>query len=116
MAKKLLSDQFSEPLNGATTARVDIHAGDGNLTIDRLDGEQALASGILQYLENQAPPKRTLVSRDDQASLSLRGTVQNNAGPIFPGRPATGRPNGKSTSIQRSRLKLQPTATAATSS
>jgi predicted membrane protein len=75
MAKKVLTDNLSEPLNGATTARVDIHAGDGNLTIDRLTGgEQVLASGTLQYLENQGLPTRTLVSNNGQATLTLRGS------------------------------------------
>ena len=75
MAKKVLTDNLSEPLNGVTTARVDINAGDGNLTIDRLTGgEQVLASGRLQYLENQGLPTRTLVSSGDQATLTLRGS------------------------------------------
>lgn len=74
MAKNLFSDNFSELLNGATTARIDIHAGDGNLTIDRLNGEeQSLASGALQYLEKQGAPTRTLVSNNGQATLTLRG-------------------------------------------
>ena len=74
MAKKIFTDTFSEPLNGATTARVEISAGDGNLTIDPLiDGELLLASGTLQYLEKQGAPTRTLVSRDDQAALTLKG-------------------------------------------
>jgi hypothetical protein len=73
MAKKVLSERFMEPLNGATSAKVDIHAGDGNLRIDRLNGEQALASGTLQYQENQETPRRTLVSSSDQVSLSMQG-------------------------------------------
>lgn len=74
MAKIILTDNFSEPLNDATTARVNIHAGDGNLTIDGLSGgEQVLASGRLQYLENQGLPTRNLVSGNGQATLSLMG-------------------------------------------
>ncbi len=74
MAKNVLTDQLSEPLNGATTARVDIHAGDGNLTIDRLTGsQQLLATGTLQYFEKQGPPTRTMVSKDGQATLALVG-------------------------------------------
>ena len=74
MAKNVLTDNLSEPLNGATTAKIDINAGDGNLTIDRLTGgEQVLASGTLQYFENQGPPTRTLVSSNGQATLTLRG-------------------------------------------
>lgn len=74
MAKKVFVDQFSEPLNGAKTARIDIHAGDGNLTIGRLAaGEAALANGILQYLENQGKPVKTLVSNSGHATLTLKG-------------------------------------------
>jgi hypothetical protein len=74
MAKNVLTDNFSEPLNGATTAKVDINAGDGNLTIDLLaGGEPVLASGTLQYLENQGLPTRTLVTSNGQATLTLRG-------------------------------------------
>lgn len=74
MAKIVLTEEFSEPLNGAITAKVDIHAGDGNLTIDRLTGsEPVLANGTLQYLESQSPPTRNLISSNDQASLTLKG-------------------------------------------
>jgi len=74
MTKKVLSDTFSEPLNGVTTAMIDINAGDGNLTIDPLiGGESLLASGTLQYLEKQGAPTRSLVSRDGQAALTLKG-------------------------------------------
>jgi hypothetical protein len=72
--KKVLTHNLSEPLVGATTALIDINVGDGNLTIDPLTGgEQVLASGTLQYLENQGLPTRTLVSGDGQATLTLRG-------------------------------------------
>ncbi len=74
IAKNVLVHNLSEPLNGATTAIVDIHAGDGNLLIDRLtDGEQLLASGTLQYFEKQGLPTRSLVSSNGQAALTLRG-------------------------------------------
>ena len=36
MAKNVLTENFSESVDGATTAKVDINAGDGNLTIDGL--------------------------------------------------------------------------------
>jgi len=74
MAKNMLTDNLLEPLNEATTAKVDINAGDGNLTIDRLTGDaQVLASGTLQYFENQGLPTRTLVSSNGQATLTLKG-------------------------------------------
>ncbi len=74
MANNVLTDEFFVPLNEAKTARVDIHAGDGNLAIDALAaGEQALASGRLQYFENQGLPARKLDANGDQVTLTLRG-------------------------------------------
>ena len=75
MAKNVLTYNLSEPLNGATTAKVDINARDGNLTIDRLTGgEQVLASGTLQYLENQGLPTRSVNTSNGQATLTLRAS------------------------------------------
>jgi hypothetical protein len=74
MAKNILIDNFSEPLNGATTARIDINAGDGNLTIDRFtDGEQALASGTLQYFEKQGQPTHSVNADNGQVTFTLKG-------------------------------------------
>jgi hypothetical protein len=74
VSKDVLTDKLSEPLNGVTTARVNIHVGDGNLVIDRLIGsEQMLASGTLQYFKNQGLPTRSLDSSDGHANLTLRG-------------------------------------------
>jgi hypothetical protein len=74
MAKNMLTDKLSETLNGATAAKFDIHAGDGNLIIDCLTGgEPVLASGQLQYFERQGRPKRSLVSSHDQVTLTLKG-------------------------------------------
>lgn len=73
MAKNTLSENFTEPLNDATTAKIDIHAGDGNLTIDRSHGSE-LASGTLQYLEDQDPPTRTSSTTNGEAALNLRGS------------------------------------------
>lgn len=71
---KVLVDSLSEPLNGATTAKVDINTHSGNLTIDRLaTGEPVLASGTLQYLENQSLPTRSVSSNNGEATLTLRG-------------------------------------------
>jgi hypothetical protein len=73
MAKNVLTDNFVEPLDGVTTASFDIHAGDGNLSIDRLSGDEALlAGGALQYFEKQGRPTRTLTSRPGQVTLALR--------------------------------------------
>jgi hypothetical protein len=74
MTKNVLTDNFSEPLNEALTAKVDIHAGDGNLTVDQLaGGEQLLASGTIQYFGDQGLPTRKLVSSNGQATFTLRG-------------------------------------------
>src|SRR5512145_2819844 len=72
MAKKLLTENLSEPLNGATLAKVDVNVADGNLTIDRLtNGAQLLASGTLQYLEGQSLPTRSLSTVDGRSTLTL---------------------------------------------
>jgi len=74
MAKKVYIHNLSEALPDATAAKFDIHAGDGNLTIDGLPGsEQVLASGTLEYLENQQIPAQDLVSSSGLANLTLRG-------------------------------------------
>ncbi len=73
MANKVLNESLSVPLDGATTAKVEIHSGTGNLTIGRLAaGEPALASGSLQRLEKQEPPMRTLDVSGGQATLTLK--------------------------------------------
>lgn len=73
MAKKVLTHNLSEPLAGATTAKVDVNVADGNLTIDKLaNGEQVLASGTLQYLESQGLPTRSVNTVNGRATLMLR--------------------------------------------
>jgi cell wall-active antibiotic response 4TMS protein YvqF len=75
MAKPILTETLAEPLNDTTTAKVEIQAGDGNLTIDGLtSGEALLASGTLQYVEEKGLPVRMLVSRNGQATLTLKGS------------------------------------------
>lgn len=70
---KVLAQELSEPLAGATAARFDIYAGSGNLTIDPLSSsDQLLASGTLQYQENLGQPARTLESSNGQANLTLK--------------------------------------------
>ncbi|HEX6035035.1 MAG TPA: hypothetical protein VFY83_11390, partial [Anaerolineales bacterium] len=73
MAKKVLTHNLSEPLDGATTAKVDVNVADGNLTIDKLaNGEQVLANGTLQYLESQGLPTRSVNTVNGRATLMLR--------------------------------------------
>jgi predicted membrane protein len=75
MAKKVLTHNLSAPLDGATTANVDINMIDGNLRIDKLtSGEQVLASGTLQYLENQSLPTCSVNTNSGQATLTLRAS------------------------------------------
>ena len=74
MANDVLTDEFSVPLGGATTAEINIDAGCGNLTIDRLtDGERLLASGSLQYIKKRGAPKRSVTISGDEVSLTLVG-------------------------------------------
>jgi predicted membrane protein len=85
MAKKVLIHNLSAPLGGATTAKVDVNVADGNLTIDRLtDSEQLLASGRLEYLENQGLPTQSVYTSHDQANLSLKARSSGRPGFHFP--------------------------------
>jgi len=73
MANNVLIHNLSEPLNGATAAKVDINAGDGNLTIDGFTGGgQVLANGTLQYTEKQGLPTQTLDCGNGHATLALK--------------------------------------------
>jgi Cell wall-active antibiotics response LiaF, C-terminal len=73
MANKVFTVNLSERLNGTTAAKVDINAGTGNLTIDKVAvGEQVLASGTLQYLEKQGLPTHTVDASNGQATLTLK--------------------------------------------
>jgi hypothetical protein len=74
MAKNLLTHDISLPLDGTKAATVEISTDSGNLTIDRLTGgDRVLASGTLQYFEEQGQPTRNLSSNNGQATLVLRG-------------------------------------------
>jgi len=71
---KTLTDNLSEPLNGATKAKVDINSDTGHLTIDRLtDGEQLLANGTLQYFEKQGVPYKSVNMSNGRATLTVKG-------------------------------------------
>lgn len=81
MANNLLTDTLSEPLNGATTAKVDVNSGTGNLTIDQLPAsEPLLASGTLEYFEKQGRPTRSVLSDHGRATLTLKGGDARGAG------------------------------------
>ncbi len=73
MAKKVLTHNLLEPLNGVTAATVDINTGTGNLTIGKLAGDQqALARGVLEYMEGQDPPTPSVNTSNGQAALTLK--------------------------------------------
>jgi hypothetical protein len=74
MAKKVLTHNLSEPLGSVMSVKVDINVADGNLTIDRLTGDEPLlASGTLQYLEGQGQPSRSVNTSNGHATLTLKG-------------------------------------------
>ncbi len=94
MAKKVLTNNLSEPLRGAKTAKFDINTGTGNLTIDRLAGDGALlTSAALEYPETQAPPAWTVDARDGQATLSLQARGGRQPGFRFPWSACNGETN-----------------------
>lgn len=78
MAKKVLTQTLSQPLDGAAKAKFDIYAGSGNLAIDGLrGGEPVLASGELEYIENQVPPAWSVDTNGGQANLTLKADGYN---------------------------------------
>lgn len=82
---QVLTHSLSEPLNGATMAKVEIDAGSGNLTIDQLaGGEPVLASGTLQYFEKQGRPTRSVSSDQGRTTLYLKGASATQSGFRFP--------------------------------
>ena len=73
--KKILTYNLSEPLCGAMTAKIDIDTASGNLMIDTLaGGEPVLASGTLEYVENQKMPTRSVDISNERATLTLKST------------------------------------------
>ena len=74
MSNQLLAAELSAPLDSATTARIDINSGSGNLIIDELcENDQLLASGTLEYFEKQGKPIRSMTSEHGEATLTLKG-------------------------------------------
>ena len=83
--KKVLTFNLSEPLRGVTNAKVDIDTASGNLTIDNLTGgEPVLASGTLEYIENQKMPTRSVETNNGQTILTLKSTSLGRPWPNFP--------------------------------
>lgn len=60
-------------MSGAAAMKVEINMSDGNLSIGSFSrGEQLLASGALQYLENQAQPTLKVETENGKSSLTFR--------------------------------------------
>lgn len=73
MARKVLTHNLSAPLGEAIAATIDINAGTGNLTVDKLaSGEQLLASGTVEYMEGQDPPTPSVNTSSGQAVFALK--------------------------------------------
>src|SRR5512142_2572232 len=72
MAKKILTQNLSQPLDGASTATIDINAGTGNLTIDGLASDGLLAAGTIEYMEGQDPPLPRVQIGNRQAAFALK--------------------------------------------
>lgn len=74
MSNKVLTEKFSEPLNGARSATIKVDTRQGNLIIDRLAGEdQLLAAGKLEYREKRGLPSRRLTTSERAARLAIEG-------------------------------------------
>lgn len=82
---KVLNFNLSEPLNGATTAKIDINPGDGNLIIGSITGGEAeLANGTLQYLEKKGLPTQSLNTSNGIVTLTLKANEAKVSGFQFP--------------------------------
>lgn len=74
MSNKILTEKFSEPLNGAKSATIEIDTRQGNLVVEPLaGGEPLLAAGTLEYDEKRGLPSRSLTSSDHAARLGIKG-------------------------------------------
>lgn len=70
---KVLTQDLSESVGDATSARYEIHTGTGNLTIDPLPaGQPLLASGTLEYLERQGRPTGSVEMNKGLYTLTLK--------------------------------------------
>jgi hypothetical protein len=91
---KLFTQERSEPLNDVKSAKIDIDAGTGNLTIDGLNANvPLLASATLEYLENHAAPAWTVEAFNDQASLTLKADGGRQSGLRLPWQACNGETN-----------------------
>jgi hypothetical protein len=73
MAKKILTQNLSELLCDASTAKVEVDVADGNLTIDPLTSDEPiLANGTLEYVEGQELSNHSVNTGNGQATLVLK--------------------------------------------
>ncbi len=94
MSGKVLSYNLSEPLNGATTAKVDINAGTGNMSVDtNTNGEQVLATGELEYIEKQGVPAQSVNVSNGQAAFTVKASGPGKVGFHFPWQACNGETN-----------------------
>ena len=78
---KVLTQNLSQPLGDATAAKYDLNTGTGNLTIDSLPrGQQLLASGTVQYLEDHGFPSGILDMNKGLYTFSLKANGGPQAG------------------------------------
>jgi hypothetical protein len=84
MAKNIRTYHLSEPLQGAAAAKLDINMIDGNLAIDPHAGGLELASGELQYLENQDPPAHSQAMSGGLSALTIRSSKKGQPWIRFP--------------------------------
>ena len=71
-AGDLLTKNLSEPLESATSAKVTIDPGDGNLTLEKnSSSEQMLASGTLQYFEKIGVPVSSVTASNGLATFTV---------------------------------------------
>ncbi len=74
-AGDLLTKTLSEPLEGATSAKVTIDPGDGNLTLEKnTSSEQMLASGTLQYFEKNGAPLSTVATSNGHTTFTVNAS------------------------------------------
>ncbi len=91
---KVLTQNLSEPLGDATSARFDIRAGTGNLTIDGMaKAEEFLASGKLEYLEGQDLPAFTIDKNNGLYTLTLKASGGKQTGFQLPWAACNGETN-----------------------
>jgi hypothetical protein len=85
MSNNLFTDELSAPLNGATTANIEIDTGTGNLTVDDVPEDmQVLASGALQYFEKQGRPAEFFSAEGGRATVKLTATAAGRPWLRFP--------------------------------